>query len=98
LTPSLRRTSQIRENARLTSNGSAIKFKLTYASFAGSLPNIARTAIINVGEIVVYDIVKDLLISNRIMNDGIACHFNAAVAAGFAATVIASPVDVIKTR
>ena len=67
-------------------------------SSSGTFPNIARTAIINVGEIVVYDVVKDSLISSKLMADGIPCHFSAAIAAGFTATLIASPVDVIKTR
>ncbi len=50
------------------------------------------------GEIVVYDVVKDVLVSSRAMSDGVPCHFTAAVAAGFAATLVASPVDVVKTR
>ena len=66
--------------------------------YKGTGPNIARTAIINVGEIVVYDAVKDALISSKLMSDSIPCHFVSAVAAGFAATLVASPVDVIKTR
>jgi len=66
--------------------------------YKGTLPNIARTAIINVGEIVVYDAVKDTLISSRYMEDGMPCYLTAALAAGFTATLIASPVDVIKTR
>ncbi len=65
---------------------------------SGTTPNIARTAIINVGEIVVYDVAKDGLISSGLMSDGIFCHFSAAVVAGFTATLVASPVDVIKTR
>lgn len=32
------------------------------------------------------------------MNDGVPCHFTAAVMAGFCTTVVASPVDVVKTR
>ncbi len=36
--------------------------------------------------------------SSKLMVDGIPCHLTAAVAAGFAATLVASPVDVIKTR
>ena len=67
-------------------------------AFQGTFPNIARTAIINVGEIVVYDVAKDTLISSKLMSDGFPCHFTAAIAAGFTATLIASPVDVIKTR
>jgi hypothetical protein len=66
--------------------------------YKGTYPNIARTAIINVGEIVVYDAVKDALISYKIMENAMPCYFVSALAAGFTATLIASPVDVIKTR
>jgi len=66
--------------------------------YRGTFPNIARNCIINVGEIVVYDAVKDHLISSSTMTDGIPCHFASAIVAGFAATLLASPVDVVKTR
>lgn len=66
--------------------------------YKGTAPNIARNCIINVGETVVYDAAKDGLISSGYFVDGIPCHFTAAVTAGFCATVLASPVDVIKTR
>lgn len=66
--------------------------------YKGTMPNIARNCIVNIGEIVVYDVCKEALLSNRILSDGIPCHFTAAVMAGFTATLVASPVDVIKTR
>ena len=62
------------------------------------MPNIGRNCIINVGETVVYDAAKDGLIASGYFVDGIPCHFSAAVTAGFCATLLASPVDVIKTR
>jgi len=64
----------------------------------GLLPNVARNAIVNVAEIVCYDIIKDTILSYRLMTDNVGCHFVSAVAAGFCTTVIASPVDVVKTR
>lgn len=66
--------------------------------YRGMLPNIARNCIINVGETVVYDAAKDAFISNEILKDGIGCHFSSAVVAGVTATLVASPVDVVKTR
>lgn len=66
--------------------------------YRGTMPNIARNCIINVGETVVYDAAKDYIISSHIMNDGIKCHLTSAVIAGVTATVFASPVDVVKTR
>ncbi|XP_072183119.1 putative mitochondrial transporter UCP3 isoform X1 [Excalfactoria chinensis] len=90
----------------------------------GTLPNIARNAIINCGELVTYDLIKDALLRAQLMTgedgtestapraipipkaltppscptDNIPCHFVAAFGAGFCATVVASPVDVVKTR
>ncbi|NWT90367.1 UCP3 protein, partial [Lanius ludovicianus] len=64
----------------------------------GTLPNIARNAIINCGELVTYDLLKEALLRAQLMTDNIPCHFVAAFGAGFCATVVASPVDVVKTR
>ncbi|NWY74597.1 UCP2 protein, partial [Erithacus rubecula] len=90
----------------------------------GTMPNIARNAIINCGELVTYDLLKDALLRTGLMtgeergergqvpslslqdptpsssppSDNVPCHFVAAFGAGFCATVVASPVDVVKTR
>lgn len=64
----------------------------------GAMSNIGRNAVVNVSEIVCYDIVKDCLLDFAKMNDNIYCHFTAAIIAGFATTVAASPIDVVKTR
>lgn len=48
----------------------------------GAMPNIGRNAIVNVSEIVCYDIVKDCLMIYGEMRDNIYCHFTAAVIAG----------------
>ncbi|XP_077467507.1 dicarboxylate carrier UCP2-like [Stigmatopora argus] len=64
----------------------------------GCLPNIARNAIVNCCEMVTYDIIKERLLRSKLMTDNMPCHFTAAFAAGFCTTVVASPVDVIKTR
>jgi len=62
------------------------------------MPNAARNGIVNVAEIVCYDVFKEMLLTNKLMDDNIPCHFTSAVAAGFCATMVASPVDVVKTR
>ncbi|XP_069059927.1 dicarboxylate carrier UCP2-like [Pleurodeles waltl] len=64
----------------------------------GTLPNIARNAIVNCAELVTYDMIKEALLKNCLMTDNLPCHFVAAFGAGFCATVVASPVDVVKTR
>ncbi|XP_051153104.1 mitochondrial uncoupling protein 2-like [Leptopilina boulardi] len=64
----------------------------------GTGPNVSRNVIVNVAEIVCYDVIKDLILNNGLMRDGIPCHLAAAVAAGLCTTIAASPVDVVKTR
>ncbi|XP_069496237.1 putative mitochondrial transporter UCP3 [Ambystoma mexicanum] len=64
----------------------------------GTLPNIARNAIVNCAELVTYDVIKEALLKRHLLTDNLPCHFVAAFGAGFCATVVASPVDVVKTR
>ncbi|CAM9438837.1 dicarboxylate carrier UCP2-like [Lampetra fluviatilis] len=64
----------------------------------GTLPNITRNAIVNCGELVTYDIIKETLLKHNLLTDNLPCHLVAAFGAGFCATVVASPVDVVKTR
>lgn len=62
------------------------------------MPNVSRNVIVNVAEIVCYDVIKEKLLQSGLLNDGIPCHLSAAVAAGLCTTIAASPVDVVKTR
>uniref|UniRef100_A0A8D1RYJ5 Uncoupling protein 2 n=1 Tax=Sus scrofa TaxID=9823 RepID=A0A8D1RYJ5_PIG len=64
----------------------------------GTSPNVARNAIVNCAELVTYDLIKDTLLKADLMTDDLPCHFTSAFGAGFCTTVIASPVDVVKTR
>ncbi|XP_056467879.1 mitochondrial uncoupling protein 2-like [Gadus chalcogrammus] len=64
----------------------------------GCLPNITRNAIVNCSELVTYDLIKELILKRKLMTDNMPCHFTAAFAAGFCTTIVASPVDVVKTR
>lgn len=64
----------------------------------GTSPNIARNMVINCCELVTYDMIKERILAWQLMNDSLPCHFVSATGAGFIATVIGSPVDVVKTR
>uniref|UniRef100_A0A4X2LLA3 Uncoupling protein 2 n=1 Tax=Vombatus ursinus TaxID=29139 RepID=A0A4X2LLA3_VOMUR len=64
----------------------------------GTSPNVARNAIVNCAELVTYDLIKDALLKAHRMTDDLPCHFMSAFGAGFCTTIIASPVDVVKTR
>lgn len=66
--------------------------------WVGLLPNMARNSTVNATELVAYDTFKELLIGYQLLNDGLTCHFSAGFAAGFMATLVASPIDVVKTR
>lgn len=64
----------------------------------GVSPNVARLSVVNCTEIVVYDIIKSYILYKDFMKDGVPCHFASALSAGFVTTIIASPIDVVKTR
>ncbi|NP_001088647.1 uncoupling protein 1 S homeolog [Xenopus laevis] len=64
----------------------------------GTFPNVTRNAIVNCTELVTYDLIKENLLHHKLMTDNLPCHFVSAFGAGFCTTVIASPVDVVKTR
>jgi len=54
---------------------------------------------VNAAELVSYDVIKEtLVLRRRLMTDDWPCHLLSAFGAGFCATCVASPVDVVKTR
>ncbi|RXM96927.1 Mitochondrial uncoupling protein 2 [Acipenser ruthenus] len=63
-----------------------------------TLPNITRNAIVNAAELVTYDIIKETILKYKLLTDNLPCHFLSAFGAGFCTTIVASPVDVVKTR
>jgi len=102
---------KVRMQAQNTSVGGSKRYTGTFNAYRtivreegvkglwkGLIPNMTRNAIVNVAEIVCYDLIKENIIKFNLMEDNIPCHFVSAVAAGFCTTVIASPVDVMKTR
>ncbi|XP_078000390.1 dicarboxylate carrier UCP2-like isoform X2 [Glandiceps talaboti] len=64
----------------------------------GCLPNITRNSVVNASELVSYDLIKEKILSTRLLSDNLPCHFVSAFCAGFVTTCVASPVDVVKTR
>eukprot|EP00128_Syssomonas_multiformis_P001804 Colp12_sorted_trinity150504_noHs@20663 len=68
------------------------------ALFSGVLPNIERAMLMCVGQLAAYDQTKQLLLSTPYFSDSIATHILSSIAAGFVATSITSPFDVVKTR
>jgi dicarboxylate transporter 10 len=64
----------------------------------GVWPNAGRAVLMTVGQLATYDGFKQVLLNKTTMKDNLATHFTASFLAGFVATTICSPVDVIKTR
>jgi dicarboxylate transporter 10 len=68
------------------------------ALWKGVWPNSFRAMLMTAGQLASYDTFKSMLLRNTNMKDNLTTHFSASIMAGFVATSIASPVDVVKTR
>ena len=66
--------------------------------FRGVWPNSMRAVLMTASQLASYDGFKQLLITHTSLTDGLSTHFTASFMAGFVATTVCSPVDVIKTR
>ncbi|KAF1989042.1 mitochondrial carrier [Aulographum hederae CBS 113979] len=64
----------------------------------GMWPNSMRAMLMSASQLASYDGFKGLLLAKTSMQDNLLTHFTASISAGFVATTICSPVDVIKTR
>jgi solute carrier family 25 (mitochondrial dicarboxylate transporter), member 10 len=64
----------------------------------GVWPNSSRAVLMTVGQLATYDGFKRTLLDYTPLKDNLTTHFTASFLAGFVATTICSPVDVIKTR
>jgi len=68
------------------------------ALWTGVGPNIVRAALMTAGQVATYEQAKQFALSNKLMSDGPPLHFVSSFVAGFVATLVTQPVDVIKTR
>ena len=66
--------------------------------FRGVWPNSARAILMTCSQLATYDTFKKMCMRQLGMSDNLTTHFTASFMAGFVATTICSPVDVIKTR
>ena len=55
-------------------------------------------SVVNATELVAYDQAKQMFVQNLGMGDNISTHILSGLSAGLAATLLGSPVDVVKTR
>lgn len=66
--------------------------------FRGVWPNSTRAVLMTASQLASYDTFKKMCMENVGMGDNLGTHFTASFLAGFVATTVCSPVDVIKTR
>lgn len=66
--------------------------------FRGVWPNSIRAVLMTASQLASYDVFKRELLARANMKDDLYTHFTASFMAGFVATTVCSPVDVIKTR
>ncbi|KAL7044918.1 hypothetical protein ACKWTF_002103 [Chironomus riparius] len=64
----------------------------------GSIPNVQRAALVNLGDLTTYDSVKRYIISTFHLPDDHVVHIISSICAGLVAAILATPADVIKTR
>lgn len=66
--------------------------------FRGWWPNSMRAVLMTASQLASYDGFKRVLLEKTSLKDNLTTHFTASFLAGFVATTICSPMDVIKTR
>lgn len=64
----------------------------------GSSLTVNRAMLVTASQLASYDQFKETILEKGLMKDGLGTHVAASFAAGFVASVVSNPVDVIKTR
>lgn len=75
------------------------KDESVFSLFRGLAPNLVRGILMTASQVVTYDYAKLLLIDTFNLDPSKkSTHFSASLVAGFVATTVCSPADVVKTR
>ncbi|KAI3747589.1 hypothetical protein L6452_10098 [Arctium lappa] len=64
----------------------------------GSSLTVNRAMLVTASQLASYDQIKEMILDKGWMEDGLGTHVCASFAAGFIASVVTNPIDVIKTR
>lgn len=64
----------------------------------GSVPNVQRAALVNLGDLTTYDSAKRFILRNTNLDDNHFVHVMSSACAGFVAASMGTPADVVKTR
>jgi len=68
------------------------------ALWKGSVPNVQRAALVNLGDLTTYDTVKQYIMRSTGLPDCHTVHIMASICAGLVAATMGTPADVVKTR
>lgn len=68
------------------------------ALWKGSIPNVYRAALVNLGDLTTYDFAKRNIMSKTKLPDCHTVHIMASICAGLVAAGLGTPADVVKTR
>lgn len=68
------------------------------ALWKGSVPNVQRAALVNLGDLTTYDSVKRFIMHRTGLPDCHTVHVIASICAGLVAATMGTPADVVKTR
>lgn len=72
------------------------RFNLIY--LLGSIPNVQRAALVNLGDLTTYDSTKRFIMRHTNLPDNHLLHILCSSCAGLVAACMGTPADVIKTR
>lgn len=64
----------------------------------GSIPNVYRAALVNLGDLTTYDYAKRLVMRKTELPDCHTVHIMSSICAGLVAATMGTPADVVKTR
>lgn len=64
----------------------------------GSIPNVYRAALVNLGDLTTYDFAKRYIMQKTMLPDCHTVHIMASICAGLVAATMGTPADVVKTR
>lgn len=64
----------------------------------GSVPNVQRAALVNLGDLTTYDTTKRWIMKEFSLPDCQTVHIMSSICAGFVAATMGTPADVVKTR
>ncbi|EDS42552.1 mitochondrial uncoupling protein [Culex quinquefasciatus] len=64
----------------------------------GSIPNVQRAALVNLGDLTTYDTVKHIVMKRTGLPDCHMVHVISSICAGLVAATMGTPADVVKTR